>query len=385
LKKTKNTLKIGCYGAKQPIFWVLDFFFRHFLIKAVYPITLKIIHEINNRAYRPRNGIRTVDVNDTVIEVHHHGDVGDSEYAPYGQHDKHGYECLSCTSANSGNRMGECEEEIKQRSSPCLKGAVFDDLSGVVEESYKLRGKAVINDSNKLSKHHGGNDAEPCADLCTFMLARTEILADKGGDRHVEAGYRKECKAFDLGVRAVSGRCKLSEGVDICLNDDVGESDHGVLHTRRQTVAYYLTEHISVEADPSEADAEHLTGPEKMYHAQNEAGKLRDDRCCSRRPHAPFKSVDKEPVESDVDKGREYQIIKGASAVAHGVHDALADVVHDHGKAAEEVKAEVFHSLGHNIGIGLHPREKLRSEDNADKSEYSAANDTESEGGMYGT
>ena len=105
---------------------------------------------------------------------------------------------------------------------------------------------------------------------------------------------------------------------------------------------------------------------QKIYHTQNHACRLGDDRCHRRRPDTPVEFADKKQIQQDVHKGGKDQIIQRAPAVPQGIHNAAADIVHHYGKGAEEIKAEVFHGFRHNFRICLHPGQEKGRKDHAD-------------------
>ena len=64
-------------------------------------------------------------------------------------------------------------------------------------------------------------------------------------------------------------------------------------------------------------------------------------------------------------------------AVAEGVQNARAHVVEHRCQHAEEVVAEVFDRLRHDLRVGVHPDQKRRREEYADERQQCARHDTE--------
>ena len=95
----------------------------------------------------------------------------------------------------------------------------------------------------------------------------------------------------------------------------------------------------------------------------------------ARDAHA--KREDEQGVERDVDERRNDQIVQGPPAVAEGVKNARAHVVEHRCQHAEEVVAEVFDRLRHDLRVGVHPGQKRRREEYADERQQCARHDTE--------
>ena len=69
--------------------------------------------------------------------------------------------------------------------------------------------------------------------------------------------------------------------------------------------------------------------------------------------------------------------MQGPPAVAEGVKNARAHVVEHRCQHAEEVVAEVFDRLRHDLRVGVHPGQKRRREEYADERQQCARHDTE--------
>jgi len=114
-----------------------------------------------------------------------------------------------------------------------------------------------------------------------------------------------------------------------------------------------------------------------MDKAEHDARRLRDRGRRRRRPDAPVEHRDEEQVEPDVEQRGENEVVERPPAVAQGVHDALADVVHHDRKRAVEVIAEILDCVRQNGGVGAHPDEEGRRIGNAHDGEEDAREKTE--------
>lgn len=114
-----------------------------------------------------------------------------------------------------------------------------------------------------------------------------------------------------------------------------------------------------------------------MDEAEHAARALRDDGRHRGGPDAPAERADEQQVERDVDERRNDQIVQGPPAVAEGVKNARAHVVEHRCQHAEEVVAEVFDRLRHDLRVGVHPNEERRREEYADDRQERAGNNAE--------
>lgn len=114
-----------------------------------------------------------------------------------------------------------------------------------------------------------------------------------------------------------------------------------------------------------------------MDEAEHAARALRDDGRHGGGPHAPAERADEQQVERDVDERRNDQIVQGPPAVAEGVQNARAHVVEHRCQHAEEVVAEVFDRLRHDLRVGIHPDEERRREEYADDRQDRTGNNAE--------
>ena len=185
-------------------------------------------------------------------------------------------------------------------------------------------------------------------------------------------------------MRAIGGHGEHTERIDLRLYDDVGKADDTVLDAGGKTVAHDLAEHTGVEADAARRDGVDLALFEQVDEAEHAARALRDDGRHGGGPHAPAERADEQKVERDVDKRGDDEVVQRAAAVAKGVQNARAHIV-EHGRQhAEEVIAEVFDRLRHDLRVRVHPDEERRREADADDRQRRARDDAEGKVRMNG-
>ena len=144
--------------------------------------------------------------------------------------------------------MGERQKEVKQSDSPRLGGSEPDHMGFIVEGGNENRGKGIDEHPDGLGDQHGAEQAEPGPLFCPVIFLCPEILADKCGQRQGKAVDRQEDKPLDLGVSAASGHCHFPEGIDVGLDDHVGEGNDRILKSGRKPVFDNTAEHGSVES-----------------------------------------------------------------------------------------------------------------------------------------
>ena len=181
-------------------------------------------------------------------DAHDDGDIRDPDHTPEQQHDDHRHEGLARAAADRRDGVGVGEQAEEQRGRAHLPRAEGDDVRRGAEEGDELRRKQIHRHADQLRDDDGSDDAEARALLGAVMQTGTEILADKGRQRHGEARDGQEGEPLKLGIRAVGSHGDLAEGIDVGLHDDVGKADDGVLHAGGQAVADDLAEHFAVDA-----------------------------------------------------------------------------------------------------------------------------------------
>lgn len=363
-------------SAALNLFWLL--------VEAVDPVGEVVVEEVDDRAERPGDGVGHVDILDLVDDAHDDGDIRDPDHTPEQQHDDHRHESLARAAADRCDGMGVGEQAEEQRGRAHLPRAEGDDVRRGAEEGDELRREQIHRHADQLRDDDGGDDAEARTLLGAVMQTGTEILADKGRQRHGEARDGQESEALQLGIRAVGGHGDLAEGVDVGLHDDVGKADDRVLHAGGQAVADDLAEHFAVDAQLLRLQLIDRALFHQMDEAQHHAHGLRDRRGDGRGPHAPAEAADEQQIEHDIGQRRDDEVIERPLAVAKRVHDARAHVVHDDGQHAEEIILEIRDRVRQDLRRGAHPAQERRRQQNAHDGQHDAAEQTQHHVGMNG-
>ena len=311
-------------------------------------------------------------------------DVDDADDAPDGEHDHHRHDRAARAAADRRDGVRKCQQAVEQRHRARLLHAEGDNAWRVVEKRNELACPDVVAQADELGHDDGDDDAEARAALGAVILLGAEVLPHERGTGHREARDRQKREALDLAVRAVGRHREHTERVDLRLDDDVGKADDAVLDAGGETVAHDLAEHTGVEADIARRDGVDLALFEQVDEAEHTARALGENGRHCGGPHAPVERADKEQVESDVDKRRNDEIVQGAAAVTKGVQNARAHVVEHRCQHAEEVVAEVFDRLRHDLRVGVHPDEKRRREEHTDERQQCAGHNAERQVRMDG-
>ena len=281
--------------------------------------------------------------------------------------------------------MGKGEQEIEQGDNARLCGAVFDHARGAVKDADQLRGKNIVEDADGFRHQHSGKDRKARPLFGAVIHACAEILADKGGGRHVKAGDGQENKAFDLGVDAVARHGEFSEGIDLGLDDNIGKGDNRILHAGRKPVAEDLGQDCFMKADTAYFHSIDIALAQQVYHAESHTGGLGYDGGGGSSPDTLMETADKQQIQYNIYKRRKDQIVQRPFAVSEGVHNAAAYIVHNHGDGAEKIVAEIFDGFRHDFRVCSHPDQKSGRKQNADDRKEHAADKPESDHRMYGT
>ncbi len=206
------------------------------LFKAVNPVRLQKINEENDGAQAPGQRVGPENDIDHRDKVQNDSDVAYPENTPEAEHGEHWHGGFPGASQNACNAVGEGQKKIKEGGGPGVDGSVGDHLRRAVESGNQEGDGNIDKDSHQLRHDDGTDDAETRALFCPLIFLGTEVLADKGGERHGEAGDGKEAKALYFGVGAASGDSHFPEFIDIGLYHHIGQGDDGVLEPGRQAV-----------------------------------------------------------------------------------------------------------------------------------------------------
>ena len=280
--------------------------------------------------------------------------------------------------------MVKSQKAVKKGDGPGLAHPVGQHLRVAVEQADELRGPQPDHQADDLRQDGGAQDAEPCSLLHPVHLPGPQVLADKGGQSHGEAGDREEGEALDPGVGAAARHGVVSEGVDVALNDDVGQADDGVLDTGGQAEANDLLEGVLFDPQAPDLDLVDLAGSEEAAQNQYHGDHLGDHRGRGGGAHPPVEHRHEQQVQRHVDGGGCDQVIQRPAAVPHRLEHAGGDIVDKHRCAAVKVGAEVVDGAGQHVLRRSHPPQDLGGEDHADDGEDHPGDEAEGQGRVDG-
>ena len=203
-------------------------------VKGVYPVCFQEIDQEYDGTAGPGNGICPGNGGQLVDELNRNGDIADTDEAPADHHGNHGHSCLAGTAHDSGDAVGESQEEVEQTDSSGVHGAVGYNLGAIVEEGDEVRSENIGGNTDGFCHDAGAGNTESNTLSYPVMLMSTQILADKGGQSHGEAGDGQESKAFDLGMGTAAGHGGRAEAVDVGLDYQIGKTDDRILNTGGQ-------------------------------------------------------------------------------------------------------------------------------------------------------
>ena len=156
------------------------------------------------------------------------------------------------------------------------------------------------------------------------------------------------------------------------------------MHAGGKTVTDDLNKALFVKPDLADADPVGRVDTQDMQKAQQGADTLGYGGGNSGRAYAQAKSCNKEHIQTNVDKGREYQIIQGVLAVAYGMENTHENVVHDRKDGAAEVVTEIGNGLGEDLGRRSHPPQNDGGQRNAHGGQKRAGHQTKGDCGVNG-
>ncbi len=262
------------------------------------------------------------------------GDVGDAQGAPGGQHDSHGDDWPPGPPENACTAVGEGQEEVEQADGPGVGHAVGDDLRAAVEGGNQQGREDEDAQPDGLGQQGTAQQPEPDAGADPVIAPRPDVLAYKGGQGHGKAGDRQKGKALDFAVGTAARHGRRAEGVDVGLDDDVGQGDDRVLNAGGNTQIDDLPKHIAVKAYLPPGQAVAVPGVGELAESQEGAEGLAEDGGQSRAGHAPAEDGHEQQIQYHVGEGGENQILHGTAAVPHRLEDAGAHVVEHYGAGA---------------------------------------------------
>ena len=264
------------------------------------PVGLQEIDKEHRTAQRPGHGISPDDDLNIRDEPDNKADVGYPYQTPADQHDDHWDYGFSRSPQNAGHTVGERHQEIEEGHDLRPGHAVADRLRASAESSHQHRGEQIDDNAHQFRDGQRTDGSEDRPLLCPVVLACAEILADKGGQRQGEAGYRQKGESLNLGIGTAARHGGGPKGIDICLDEHIRHRDDGILKSRRHAVYHNLLQHKSVRPDILKFQPKDLISSHELPQAEKSAQKLGDDRGQGRGPHIPSESAHKQEIQHHV-------------------------------------------------------------------------------------
>ena len=324
------------------------------------------------RGDAPRQGIGPENDADILYKMQRDRQVGNAQCAPDRQHDHHRHNGTAQPAQDTRAAVAERQQAVEQRRRARLPHAEGDDLRLAAERAHQLRAQQVDAHAHDLRQQDRAKYAEFHTLAHTVGLTRTDILADKGRQRHRKAGHRQKGEALHLGIRAAARHGVGTEGVDVGLHNDVGQRNDRVLHTGWQPLLDDRLQGRPVKANFLPVNGPFLLRAHQLGERQHSADRLADNGRKSRRADTHPHTADQNDIQHNVDNRRRNQIPHGAAAVADRLQNAGAHIVHDHRDRAEKVGAEVRHRVDQNVFGRTHPAQDLRGQQHAHHRQHRA-------------
>ena len=142
--------------------------------------------------------------------------------------------------------MWESKQAEKQRCHMRMHFSIWNGLFLIYKETKKRLNSNIEANSNQLCHSDACDNSKYSTLLCTVILLRAKILADKCRKCHRHTGNWEKCKSLKLTICTNTGHCKWSKWIDIFLNNDISNTDNRILNTCRKTLCYYLMHHRTI-------------------------------------------------------------------------------------------------------------------------------------------
>ncbi len=120
-----------------------------------------------------------------------------------------------------------------------------------------------------------------------MVLPSSQVLTDEGRKCHGHTHDRKKNESLNLGVGPHSGHSVSAEGIDILLNHQVADGDHGILNAGGQTLIQHLLHHVGMVMQLFEIKPGIIFNPTHTKQTENDAETLRDHSGELRAPVTP--------------------------------------------------------------------------------------------------
>ena len=126
---------------------------------------------------------------------------------------------------------------------------------------------------------------------------------------------------------AAAGHGRVTEGVDVGLDHQIGKADDGILHAGGQAEAENGFQKCRVKPDLAEPQAVILLDAHQPDAAQQGADTLGNGGGQGSGANAVAQIRNKEHIQHHIDEGGEDQVIQRMLAVTDGMEDAHENIV----------------------------------------------------------
>ena len=255
--------------------------------------------------------------------------------------------------------MGEGQQTVEQGHGAGVGHAKGHHLRLAVEGGHQQRGGQEDDPADGLRQQRAAHQAEFHPRPHPVEAVGPQVLADEGRQGQGKAGHRQKGKALNTAVGTAPRHGGGVKGIDIGLDNDVGQRDHRALHPGGDAQGDDLLEGGPLEAHPPPVDPIARLGEGQLAEGQEGGQALAEDGGQGGAAHPQFQYRHKEQVQHHVGEGGGDEVLHGAAAVPHRLEDAGPHVVEHHGGGAEEVDPEVEDGVVDDVGGGADPLEDL--------------------------
>ena len=195
------------------------------------------------------------------------------------------------------------QQEVEQRRCPCPLGSKYNHLRCPVKRRDKDRCRNKDNNANDLRQNHGTGNTESCTLFRALIILRSQILTDKCGKRHCEAGDRQESEPLDFGVCSASCHGHFAKGIDIGLYYNICNGDDGILKSGWKTELNHLFKDIPFKPDFPQVQTVFRFGPHQLDHTEYSADHLRNIGSKGSSAHSHIKYRNKHNIQNYINYG----------------------------------------------------------------------------------
>ena len=308
----------------------------------------------------------------------------DTEHAYAEEVGNHRRERVTHTAHTANKHLDDTANEVYGQNDFHSRASVADNFGvGRVEPCDILpcreqneRPQKAYHDNHYRRFEHGFFD--------TFGFFRAVVLSHER-NRCVRYGvHRRVHEAFEVTARRTARDKRITESVEVCLNQHVCDREKRVEYAAGQTDFEYLQKFVLVEAQFfkhefaitfffQEGYNEHNAGQILAYDSRN--GNALDVEFCHDNEYK---------VERDVDDTGNREVYERTFRIAFCAKNGRAEIVQHVCGRADKIDKQIVRSLVQNRGVGFHPNEEISCAKNADKPNDRTAYERQKHRRMHG-